>query len=127
MAAHLLECRAAMQAGQMLALLLCDDAGDILGRINLHQIEHGSARIGYRLAESACGRGLASLAVAQVCSWAMALGLQSLRTFVVKENLASARVLAKNGFVCVGQSDRLTPLTAGDASCDAWWRQLSHP
>ncbi|WP_338846106.1 GNAT family N-acetyltransferase [Massilia sp. W12] len=122
--AHVQEFCAAMQSGQLLALLLEED-GAIIGRINLHGIARHSARIGYRQAQHACGRGLTSLAVAQVCHWAQErLDLHNLRTWVVQENAASARVLHKNGFVLLRKGEKKTPLAHGQAVCDGWWKLL---
>src|SRR5690349_9851718 len=45
--------------------VLVDD-GRIVGRVNLVKIVDGTAELGYRIAESAAGRGLATWAVREV-------------------------------------------------------------
>jgi len=47
--------------------VLVDDDGAIVGRVNLYDVAAGSADLGYRIAERASGRGLATAAVRQVC------------------------------------------------------------
>lgn len=56
-------------------------------------------RIGYLLAESAWGQGLASELIEGLVRWCRAqASIQSLAGGVERDNLASARVLEKNGF-----------------------------
>ncbi|MEV6283292.1 GNAT family N-acetyltransferase [Kribbella sp. NPDC051770] len=80
--------------------VLVDD-GRILGRVNLVMIENGTADLGYRIAESAAGRGLATWGVREVVGTAYGLSVITARTTVT--NLASQRVLARTGFVRTGE------------------------
>lgn len=48
--------------------ILADDDGAVLGRINLADVADGSAELGYRIAERATGRGLATSGVRAVCA-----------------------------------------------------------
>ena len=58
------------------------------------------AELGYWLGHAHWGRGLMTRVVAAFAPWAMdALALQRLQATVLDFNLASARVLQKNGFV----------------------------
>lgn len=90
--------------------LLKADSGDIVGRANLSGVKRAhfhSAILGYRVAEAACGRGLASDAVRQVADIAFGeLGIQRLEADARAENAASIRVLVRNGFVQYGHSRR---------------------
>lgn len=82
-------------------LLLRDGAGVIIGRANLKHIDSGAgtAEVGYRVAQSAAGRGVASLALQQLIVVATdQYGLTSLRAEVLQNNPASARILEKTGF-----------------------------
>jgi ribosomal-protein-alanine N-acetyltransferase len=85
-------------------LLVAED-GSVLGRFNLFFAENGTgtANLGYRVAEQAAGRGVATATVLEMCALAAGRhGLRRLRAATSHENVASARVLAKAGFVPVG-------------------------
>jgi ribosomal-protein-alanine N-acetyltransferase len=85
-------------------VLLDDDA--VLGRFNLYGIEDGTAWVGYRIAERAAGRGVATAGVLELCRLAAAEhGLSRLLARTSHENAASQRVLAKAGFVAAGEAD----------------------
>ncbi|MFJ8625516.1 GNAT family N-acetyltransferase [Kitasatospora sp. NPDC093550] len=76
-----------------------DAAGVLVGRVNLVDLAGGSAEVGYRVAESAAGRGLASAALAEVCRLAAtAYGLTGLTAATTVDNAASRAVLARTGF-----------------------------
>jgi ribosomal-protein-alanine N-acetyltransferase len=90
--------------------LLKDDEGRILARANLSAVKRAhfqSAVLGYRVAQSACGKGLASEAVRQLLAMAFSsLGLARIEADARIDNPASARVLLRNGFVQFGHSRR---------------------
>lgn len=86
--------------------LLVDDDGSVLGRFNLYGIDGDTAEIGYRVAERAAGRGVATAGVRDLCRLAASEhGLRRLRARTTHENVASQRVLAKAGFVAAGEAD----------------------
>lgn len=86
-----------------------DDRDELIGRINLYDVMDGTAELGYRVGESAAGRGVASAAVAEVCRLAATTyGLVSLTAVTTLDNLASRTVLGRNGFTVTGD------LTIGD-------------
>jgi ribosomal-protein-alanine N-acetyltransferase len=97
--------RLAEQAtGQCHFHVLIGDGGEVLGRINLIDVADGRADLGYRIAEKAANRGLATRAVAQVSTLAAAeYGLTRLRAAVTLDNAASRAVLARSGFVVTGE------------------------
>ncbi|MFE9459594.1 GNAT family N-acetyltransferase [Streptomyces californicus] len=73
--------------------------GRVLGRINLVGVRNGSAELGYRMAEKAAGRGLATWAVQQICILAVReYGLTALRAETTLDNTGSRAVLARTGF-----------------------------
>jgi ribosomal-protein-alanine N-acetyltransferase len=90
--------------------LIRTDAGEIVGRINLNEVKRAhfhSAVLGYRIAEAACGKGIASEAVRQMIDLAFGdLGLRRIEANARAENMGSVRVLMKNGFVQFGHSRR---------------------
>ncbi|NEB39425.1 GNAT family N-acetyltransferase [Streptomyces sp. SID14515] len=78
---------------------LIEDDDGVLGRINLVGVLDGSAELGYRIAEKAAGRGLATWAVQQVCVLAVEeYGLTALRAETTLDNTGSRAVLARTGF-----------------------------
>jgi [ribosomal protein S5]-alanine N-acetyltransferase len=118
---------AEQEAGAAAYYVLVAEDGSILGRFNLYRFEDGTAELGYRVAQRAAGRGLATAAVREVCQLAAARhGLHTLRAATTRENAASQKVLAKAGFVASGPADPAhlggrpgtwyqRRLTAGDA------------
>ncbi|NUP37137.1 MAG: GNAT family N-acetyltransferase [Streptomyces sp.] len=97
---------AEQEAGICAFYLLVDEDGSVLGRFNLVDIEDGEAEVGFRLAEHAAGRGVATAAVRDLCRLAVTRhGLRTLRAGAAHGNAASRRVLAKTGFVPVGPAD----------------------
>lgn len=84
--------------------------GALVGRVNLAGVRRGHfhcADLGYRMAESACGRGYASEAVRLVLLKAFGeLGLKRLEANARVSNEGSIRVLRRNGFRQFGHSVR---------------------
>ncbi|MFF3409329.1 GNAT family N-acetyltransferase [Streptomyces sp. NPDC002742] len=90
-------------AGLDLFHLVVDSAGAVLGRFNLIDVAQGSAELGYRVAERAAGRGLATTAVRELCALAATeYGLSTLRARTTADNTASRTVLTRTGFLVTG-------------------------
>ncbi|MEO3779209.1 GNAT family N-acetyltransferase [Micromonospora sp. B11E3] len=84
--------------------VLLDDEGEVLGRFNLVDAVDGHAGLGYRVAERAAGRGLATEGVRRVCELARdAYGLRRLTAEAALSNPASLTVLRRTGFTPVGE------------------------
>ncbi|MFF8847715.1 GNAT family N-acetyltransferase [Streptomyces sp. NPDC015127] len=84
--------------------VLVEEDGRVLGRVNLVDVADGGAELGYRIAESAAGRGLATAAVREVCARAAAeYGLSELRAATTVDNAGSRAVLARTGFTPTGE------------------------
>ena len=97
---------AEQEAGTGAFYVLVGEDGSVLGRFNLARIKGGTAELGYRVAQRAAGRGVATAAVGELCRLAAAqYGLRTLRAGTTHENAASQKVLDKNGFVPVGPAD----------------------
>jgi ribosomal-protein-alanine N-acetyltransferase len=80
-----------------------DDA--LAGYVALSQIFRGAFRnayLGYAIDRERTGRGLATAAVAAALEHAWQIDLHRIQANVVPENVASRRVLEKNGFRCEG-------------------------
>ena len=85
--------------------VLVTEDGSVLGRFNLYEIQDGTAVVGYRVAQHAAGRGVATTAVQELSGAATRHGLRTLRAATSSENVPSQKVLAKAGFVPVGPAD----------------------
>jgi ribosomal-protein-alanine N-acetyltransferase len=93
-------------AGGAAYYVVVAEDGSVLGRFNLYRFADGTAELGYRVAQHAAGRGLATATVRELCQLAAARhGLHTLRAATTRENTASQKVLAKAGFVPVGPAD----------------------
>lgn len=85
--------------------LIKSGTGDILGRINLREVQRdsGSAVLGYRIGVAHLRQGHAGAAVRAVLDIAFGrLGLQRIVAGVRPGNLGSVQVLLRNGFCRLG-------------------------
>ncbi len=97
---------AEQEAGTCVFHVLVSEDGTVLGRFNLVEIEDGTAELGYRVAQQAAGRGLATTTVQELCRLAAAqYGLRTLRAATTHDNVASQKVLTKAGFVPAGPAE----------------------
>ncbi|HEX9066652.1 MAG TPA: GNAT family N-acetyltransferase [Streptosporangiaceae bacterium] len=97
---------AGQDAGAGAYYLLIDDDGAVLGRFNLNFTGNRTAEVGYRVAEHAAGRGVATAAVRELCELAVRRhGLRTLRAATSWQNAASQKVLTKAGFRPAGPAD----------------------
>jgi len=97
---------AEQEAGAAAYYVLVAGNGSVLGRFNLYRFEDGTAELGYRVAQHAAGRGLATATVRELCRLAAARhGVRTLRAATSHENAASQKVLTKAGFVPAGPAD----------------------
>jgi [ribosomal protein S5]-alanine N-acetyltransferase len=94
---------AEQEAGICAFHVLVAEDGSVLGRFNLVDIADGTADLGYRVAQHAAGRGVATAAVLELCRLAPErYGLHTLRAATSQANVASRKVLLKAGFVPLG-------------------------
>jgi ribosomal-protein-alanine N-acetyltransferase len=115
---------AEQEAGAGAFYVLVADDGSVLGRFNLYDIEDGTARLGYRVAQQAAGRGVATTTVRELCRIAAARhGLRTLRAATSHDNAASRKVLARAGFVPVGPA---TPADLGGKP-GTWYQRDLQP
>jgi [ribosomal protein S5]-alanine N-acetyltransferase len=93
--------------------VVLDEAGELVGRVNLVDVQEGSAdpgyrsaELGYRVGERAAGRGVATAAVAEVCRLAVdSYGLSALMAAAPLDNPASTAVLRRSGFTPVEKTE----------------------
>lgn len=87
------------------------DDGELVGRITLSEIVLGplqSCSLGYWVAETVNGQGLASAAVRDVLALAFGeLGLHRVQAATLVHNVRSQRVLIRNGFARIGLAPEL--------------------
>ena len=95
---------AEQEAGICRFHVLVDGTGAVVGRVNLIDLENGSAELGYRIAEKWAGKGLATAAVRAVIELAPSYGLTALRAGASDHNAASQAILTRTGFRPVGVS-----------------------
>jgi ribosomal-protein-alanine N-acetyltransferase len=107
--AYLEEVLRTTATGLTLPHVIVED-GRIVGRITLSGITRGpfqSASVGYWVAESANGRGVASAALARILRVAFEeMGLHRIEAGTLVHNAASQRVLERNGFRRYGLAPR---------------------
>jgi len=93
------------------------DGDTIAGTIALSNVVRGflqSANVGYWIDGNAQGRGLATRAVGEIVRFAFdELGLHRVEAGTLVDNIASQRVLEKNGFTRIGVARRYL-LIAGE-------------
>lgn len=94
------------QAGNCAFYVLVGEDGSVLGRFNLDHFTDGTGVLGYRVAQHAAGRGVATETVQELCRRAAARhGLHILRAATSCANAASRKVLVKSGFRAIGPAD----------------------
>ncbi|MGO1058825.1 GNAT family N-acetyltransferase [Planococcus sp. FY231025] len=88
------------EKGESFFYLIKDEKGGILGRVNLVDIDRKArcGSLGYRMSENQCGKGIAAKAVGLLIDELPALGVKRVDAKTTQNNVASQRVLEKNGF-----------------------------
>jgi len=115
---------AEQEAGICACYVLVADDGSVLGRFNLYDLEDGTARLGYRVAQQVAGRGVATTTVRELCRIAAARhGLRTLRAATSHGNVASRKVLVKAGFAPAGPA---TPADLGGKP-GTWYQRDLQP
>lgn len=84
--------------------------GALVGQVSINDVVRGafqSAHLGYWLSEDRTGRGIGTAAVAAAVFIAFdELGLHRLQADTLLDNVASQKVLARNGFTRIGLAPR---------------------
>lgn len=86
--------------GESLFYLIKDLEGGIMGRINLVDInrQERQGELGYRVGEAHIGKGVAAKGLRLLLAQLPATGIDRVKAKTTEENIASQRVLEKNGF-----------------------------
>jgi [ribosomal protein S5]-alanine N-acetyltransferase len=116
---------AEQEAGLGAFHVLVAEDGSVLGRFNLIFAEDSTAVLGYRVAQHAAGRGVATTTVRELCDLAAArYGLRTIKAATSSGNAASQKVLARTGFIPVGPAD---PADIGGKQGTWYQRDLVQP
>jgi ribosomal-protein-alanine N-acetyltransferase len=96
------------EQGRNLPCVITDGDTGVVGRITLNGIVRGpflSCSVGYWVSQPAGRRGVATAALAQIKQAAFAeLGLHRIQAETLLDNVASQRVLERNGFTSIGMA-----------------------
>jgi [ribosomal protein S5]-alanine N-acetyltransferase len=94
------------EQGQNLPYVIVEECAGVVGRITLNGIVRGpflSCSVGYWVSQSVGGRGVATAALRQIIGVAFGeLGLHRIQGETLLDNIASQRVLERNGFARIG-------------------------
>ncbi|MFI7541668.1 GNAT family N-acetyltransferase [Actinoplanes sp. NPDC049599] len=94
---------AEQDAGDCHFHVLIDEDGAVVARLNLVDVADGQAELGFRVAQRAAGRGVATAGVRQICALARTgYGLRRLIADADRDNAGSLTVLRRTGFRPVG-------------------------
>jgi len=87
--------------------LIKNENGLIVGRINLVDIDKNQelGHIGYRVGGDHIGRGIANKALKLLLTEMSNLGIKQIEAKTTTNNIASQKILEKNGFKYIGTSD----------------------
>jgi len=105
--ARLADAKAEQDAGRSFFWALFD--GDtVVGRISLTDVVHGAfenGNLGYWVAQTHQGRGLATEAARRICDFAVELGLHRVQAGTLVDNAGSQTVLSRCGFTRIGLAE----------------------
>lgn len=118
---HIGDCLASYRQDSLHPFVIAAPDGSILGRANLKDIDQaaGVAEVGYRIAQAAAGRGLATRALRHLAETARGRGLAQLVAIVSVANPASAAVAQRAGFARETWLPSYAALSTGPLDC---WR-----
>lgn len=123
---HIAEYLSLYQSQKMLPMLIVDDCGEIVGRLNLRDIDmlDRSAYLGYRIGEAFINRGLAKQAVEELIAQIAYLNLKTLIAYVSADNIASQKVLQHNGFLPIKTHEDYAVIKGAFVDCIEFHRSL---
>ncbi|WP_339200641.1 GNAT family protein [Peribacillus sp. FSL P2-0133] len=90
--------------------LIKDGSGIIVGRINLVDIDpiNGTAHVGYRIGEKFTQKGIANEALRLLVNLAPELNVTQIQAKTTSDNIASQKVLVKNGFERISINEEIS-------------------
>lgn len=91
------------ETGQSLFFVLVAEAGQIIGRVNISDIDQPSlTELGFRVDADRQGQGVATRGVLAALALARDRGVRSIMARAAIDNLGSRRVLERTGFTAIG-------------------------
>lgn len=105
--------------------VVIDPADEIVARANLGDVAEGSASLGYRVAESQAGRGIATAAVTDLLTSAPRWDISRVCAVTSTINVGSARVLERCGFTLVQTRGDALELSGTTLDALDWEASLS--
>ncbi|OEF06818.1 GNAT family N-acetyltransferase [Vibrio genomosp. F10] len=124
---HIDDCLTLHQSNEMLPMLIKSAQGEIVGRINLHNLDldEGSAHLGYRIAQNKTGLGIATLATKKIAILCKEdYSLKRLIALAATNNIASQRTLTNNQFRQTRTHSNYTRLNGKLIHCIEYQKQL---
>jgi RimJ/RimL family protein N-acetyltransferase len=97
-------------------------ADQVVGMVGMTGVEE-PVEIGYWVGRPFWGRGFATAAVGLVLEEARRRGIRRLAAHIFPDNLASARVLEKNGFASLGEVQQDLPKRGGLRTLIRYYRE----
>lgn len=87
--------------------LIKNKEGSVLGRMNLVDIEKskGHGHIGYRVGKAYTGKGIANRALKLLLDTVSQIGIKRVSAKTTTNNIASQKILEKNGFQYIGTDE----------------------
>jgi len=100
--------------GECFMYVIRNETGKVLGRINLVSVKNErikTAELGYRIGQTEVGKGVATKAVQMVLNLGIEKHqLEEVTAGTSKDNIASQKILEKNGFLCIGADENYMQL-----------------
>lgn len=92
--------------GTSLYFVIVDAEGEVLGRVNISDVDRPDVtELGFRVAEHAQGRGVATTGVIRALEIAATRGVRTVKARVSISNVGSRRVLERCGFTQAGPTE----------------------
>jgi len=98
-------------------------ANEVVGMVGMTGVDE-PLEIGYWVGRPFWGRGFATAAVALVLEEGRRRGIRRLAAHIFPDNLASARVLEKNGFASQGEVQQDLPKRGGLRTLTRYYREV---
>ena len=92
--------------GTSLYFVIVDAEGEVVGRVNISDVDRPDlTELGFRVAEHAQGRGVATTGVIRALEIAATQGVRTVKARVAISNVGSRRVLERCGFAQTGPTE----------------------
>ena len=112
------------EQGRNLPYVILDEGAGIVGRITLNGIVRSaflSCSVGYWVSQHVTGRGVATAALREIIGVAFGeLGLHRIQGETLLDNVASQRVLERNGFVRIGMAPTYLKIAGRWQDCNLY-------